>query len=200
MKYTEEELEYILEKKPELNIKPIPSLDDVIVEFLKKYEVFVKPITSDKKNIGQAILGGAVTGMSGIDAGGDVFLVSGQEKQTKVQEWTQWKQWALDHKDFEAFRAERIDKVKEHNENIDEKLEDPSIKKEFDPIFKEWRKKEEQEEKDNEKYEQLLKMIGIPFAIALFLIVGYVVYTSEEDNSTSYRPVIKTEKIQSYIS
>ena len=49
MKYTEEELEYILEKKPELKIKPIPSLDDVIVEFLKKYEVFVKPITSNKK-------------------------------------------------------------------------------------------------------------------------------------------------------
>ena len=200
MKYTEEELEDILEKKPELKIKPIPSLDDVIVEFLKKYEVFVKPITSNKKNIGQAILGGAVTGMSGIDAGGDVFLVSGQEKQTKVQEWTQWKQWALDHKDFETFRAERIDKIKEHNENIDKKLEDPSIKEEFDPIFKEWRKKEEQEEKDNEKYEQLLKMILIPFAIIAILIVGYVVYTSEEDNSTSYRPVIKTEKIQDYIS
>ena len=49
MEYTEEELEYILKKKPELNIKPIPSLDDVIVEFLKKYEVFVKPITSNKK-------------------------------------------------------------------------------------------------------------------------------------------------------
>ena len=200
MKYTEEELEYILEKKPELKIKPIPSLDDVIVEFLKKYEVFVKPITSNKKNIGQAILGGAVTGMSGIDAGGDVFLVSGQEKQTKVQEWTQWKQWALDHKDFETFRAERIDKIKEHNENIDKKLEDPSIKEEFDPIFKEWRKKEEQEEKDNEKYEQLLKMILIPLAIIAILIVGYVVYTSEEDNSTSNKPVIKTDKIQDYIS
>tara|TARA_Y100001938_G_scaffold134382_1_gene194776 strand:+ start:1763 stop:2365 length:603 start_codon:yes stop_codon:yes gene_type:complete len=200
MKYTEEELEYILEKKPELKIKPIPSLDDVIVEFLKKYEVFVKPITSNKKNIGQAILGGAVTGMSGIDAGGDVFLVSGQEKQTKVQEWTQWKQWALDHKDFETFRAERIDKIKEHNENIDKKLEDPSIKEEFDPIFKEWRKKEEQEEKDNEKYEQLLKMIVMPFAIITILIVGYVVYTSGEDNSTFYRPVIKSDKIQDYIS
>ena len=200
MEYTNEQINFIQSRKPEFIPKPVPSLDDVIVEFLKKYEVFVKPITSNKKNIGQAILGGAVTGMSGIDAGGDVFLVSGQEKQTKVQEWTQWKQWALDHKDFETFRAERIDKIKEHNENIDKKLEDPSIKEEFDPIFKEWRKKEEQEEKDNEKYEQLLKMIVMPFAIITILIVGYVVYTSEEDNSTSYRPVIKTDKIQDYIS
>ena len=198
MKYTEEELEYILERKPELKIKPIPSLNDVIVEFLKKYEVFVQPPINTNKRDGA--IAGAITGLAGADVGGDAFLISGQDKQTKIQEWTQWKQWALDHKDFETFRAERIDKVKEHNENIEKKLEDPLIKKEFDPIFKEWRIKEEQEEKDNEKYEQILKIIGIPFAIALFLLIGYVSFTSDEDNSTSYRPVIKTEKIQSYIS
>ena len=198
MKYTEEELEYILERKPELKIKPIPSLNDVIVEFLKKYEVFVQPPINTNKRDGA--IAGAITGLAGADVGGDAFLISGQDKQTKIQEWTQWKQWALDHKDFETFRAERIDKIKEHNENIDKKLEDPSIKEEFDPIFKEWRKKEEQEEKDNEKYEQLLKMIVMPFAIITILIVGYVVYTSEEDNSTFYRPVIKSDKIQDYIS
>ena len=198
MKYTEEELEYILERKPELKIKPIPSLNDVIVEFLKKYEVFVQPPINTNRRDGA--IAGAITGLAGADVGGDAFLISGQDKQTKIQEWTQWKQWALDHKDFETFRAERIDKVKEHNENIEKKLEDPLIKKEFDPIFKEWRIKEEQEEKDNEKYEQILKIIGIPFAIALFLLIGYVSFTSDEDNSTYYRPVIKTEKIQSYIS
>ena len=205
MEYTEEELEYILEKKPELNIKPIPSLDDVIVEFLKKYEVFVKPITSNKKNIGQAILGGAVTGMSGIDAGGDVFMVSGQEKQTKVQEWTQWKQWALDHKDFEAFRVEKIYKAKQHNESIEkygiqEKLNDPAIKKEFDPIFEKWREEEEKSKKEDEQYEKLFKMIGIPFAIILFLVVGYAAVTYEEEDSTSYKSIIKSEKIQKHIS
>ena len=42
------------------------------------------------KNIRDNMIGGAVGGMAGIDAGGDVFIASGQEEKTKVHEWTQW--------------------------------------------------------------------------------------------------------------
>ncbi len=66
--------------------------------------------------------------------GGDAFMISGQNKQTKVQEWTQWKQWALDHKDFEAFKTERIDKAKAHNLEI---LNKPEIQKEIENLLKE---------------------------------------------------------------
>ena len=200
MEYTEEEILFIESEKPEFRRKPIPSLDAVIVEFLKKYEVYVQPVSSGKRNTAENAVSGAITGMLGADVGGDAFMISGQNKQTKVQEWTQWKQWALDHKDFEAFRAEKIDKIKEENANIEKKFEDPSFKKEFDLIFEEKRKKEEEEEKENEKYEQLLKIIGIPFAIITSLIVGYFVYTYEEDNSTTYKSIIKSEKIQKHIS
>ena len=44
--------------------------------------------------------------MTGTDVGGDALLISGQNKQTKLKEWTSWKQWALDHKEFETFRQE----------------------------------------------------------------------------------------------
>ena len=109
--YTKAELEFIGSQKPEFRYKTPPTLDSVIVEFLKNYEVFVKPVTSGTKKIGDAAVAGAITGAFGADVGGDAFLVSGQNKQTQIQEWTQWKQWALDHKDFPAFKDERIGMV-----------------------------------------------------------------------------------------
>ena len=45
MEYSREQIEYIRKNKPEFVFKEVPSLDFVVVEFLKKYEVFVKPMT-----------------------------------------------------------------------------------------------------------------------------------------------------------
>ena len=64
MKYSKSQLHLIFEKKPELIEKPEPTLNDAIVAFLKKYEVF---FTQPKSN--RAIDGaitGAVTGMPGL--------------------------------------------------------------------------------------------------------------------------------------
>ena len=106
--------------KPDLVIKIVekPSLDSIIVEFLKKYEVFVKPFTSQTKKTGEAAVAGAITGLAGADVGADAFQISGQNKQTQVQEWTQWRQWALDHKDFEAFKEEQLFKIEEENKKL----------------------------------------------------------------------------------
>ena len=114
MKYTEEQIEYILEKKPELKKKPVPSLDAVIVEFLKRFEVNIDSASFQEINLGTGVKGG---------------LIGIQRKKAQVEEWTKWKQWALDHKDFEAFRAEKIDTAKAHNSKILESLEDPKVGK-----------------------------------------------------------------------
>ena len=127
MQYTSEEILFIQVKRPEFRVKPVPSLDALIVEFLKKYEVFVQPTTSATRNTGESAVAGAITGMAGADVGGDAFMISGQNKQTKVQEWTQWKQWALDHKDFEAFKVKKIDEIKKYNDEITKKYKDPAI-------------------------------------------------------------------------
>ena len=139
MDYSEDELNYIASKKPEYKLEPVPSLDFVIVKFLEKYEVYVRPASSSKRtarDVGSSAIAGAIGGMAGADVGGDAFIIKGQEKQTAVQEWTQWKQWALDHKDFEAFRAEHIDKAKAKNEVTLNKLNDHEIKKEIDLLLK----------------------------------------------------------------
>ena len=136
MAFTQRQVQIIQEKRPDLRFQPIPDLDDLIIEFLKKYDVDVKQTTSKSKSIRDNLIGGAVTGMAGIDAGGDVFIASGQEKQTKVQEWTQWKQWALDHKDFEEFKKKRLEENQFFNQSILEKINTSPLKEELENIFK----------------------------------------------------------------
>ena len=136
MAFTQRQVQIIQEKRSDLRFQPIPTLDDLIIEFLKKYDVDLKPTTSSSKNIRDNIIGGAVTGMAGIDAGGDVFISSGQEKQTRVQEWTQWKQWALDHKDFEEFKSKKVEENQFFNKSILEKINTSPLKEELENIFK----------------------------------------------------------------
>ena len=136
MAFTQRQVQIIQEKRSDLRFQPIPTLDDLIIEFLKKYDVDVKPTTSKSKNIRDNMIGGAVTGIAGIDAGGDVFIASGQEKQTKVQEWTQWKQWALDHKDFDEFKSKRLEENQFFNKSILEKINTSPLKEELENIFK----------------------------------------------------------------
>ena len=133
MKYSKSQLNIIYDNKPELIKKPEPTLNDAIVAFLKKYEVFVAPPKSNRAIDGA--ITGAVTGMAGADVGGDMAMIQGQNKQTKLQEWTSWKQWALDHKDFPKFQTDFFNEVDKYNKNIDRKLEDPEVQKELDKLF-----------------------------------------------------------------
>ena len=65
MAFSREHLDLIRKKRPEMNPKIIPSLDDVIVKFLEKYEVYVKPASTSKRNIKNDAIAGAITGMAG---------------------------------------------------------------------------------------------------------------------------------------
>ena len=187
MFYTQNQLAHIRKIRPELNLKPVPKLDDVIVEFLKKFDVFVKPITSESKNTRDNIMGGVVTGLAGVDAGGDVFIASGQEKQTKVQEWIQWKQWALSHKDFEAYKEEKIDKINAFNKSVEDKLRDPEFQKELEPLIKGFK---DDLRTNRQKEEEQTTTIGL---VAIVLIVGVLAVFSlinqnenQNDNRSSY--------------
>tara|TARA_A100001011_G_scaffold304344_1_gene318633 strand:+ start:28 stop:633 length:606 start_codon:yes stop_codon:yes gene_type:complete len=166
MEYTQDQFKFIQRKKPEFNLKPVPSLDGVVVEFLKKYEVYVQP--PKNRNVAQGAITGAVTGLAGADVGGDMAIIQGQNKQTKLQEWTTWKQWALDHKDFEAYRAVKIDIPKSHNSKILESLKDPKVQKELEPLMKEFSEAQKKEEKET------LNAIFLFFGV-LLLVTGVAV-------------------------
>ena len=171
MEYTEEQIKFIQENYPDFGFKIIPSLDSVVVEFLKKYEVFVKPMTSGTRDVQGDIASGVITGVLGADVGMDAYGVTGQKKQTEVQEWTQWKQWALNHKDFEDFRVEKIDLPKAHNLQVLEKLKNPQIQKELEPLMEEFQELEDVERKKLNRMGPVkylfLSVIFIPIVFAL---------------------------------
>ena len=176
MKYTNSQLNIIYDKRPDLIQRPEPTLNDAIVAFLKKYEVFVAPPKSNRAVDGA--ITGAVTGMVGADVGGDMAMIQGQNKQTKLQEWTSWKQWALDHKDFPKFQTDFFNEVDEYNKNIDRKLEDPEVQKELDELFTEDAK--------------MKRIFNILFAILIPSLVGGIVFIStfqsynNEQNQSSF--------------
>ena len=144
-KYEQFELDHIGKIMPEFKLIKPPTLDQVIVSFLAKYDVFVEPVTSSdtkgNKNLGDA----SIAILGGPELGYDAIKRRGQKEQTKIQEWTQWKQWALDHKDFEAYRAELTDQTKERYFETLKKLEDPRIQEELQPILDALREKNEKD-------------------------------------------------------
>ncbi len=90
MEYTRNQIKVIRDYKPELGLVLVPSLDEVIIEFLQRFEVYVQPITSNTINRGEGAVAGAITGMMGAEVGGDAFMISSQKKQNAVIEWTMW--------------------------------------------------------------------------------------------------------------
>ena len=176
MKYTDRQINIIYDNRPDLIQKPKPTLNDAIVAFLKKYEVYATP-PSGNRAIDGAITG-AVTGMAGADVGGDMAMIQGQNKQTKLQEWTSWKQWALDHKDFPKFQTDFFNEIDEYNKNIDRKLEDPKVQKELDKLFTEEAK--------------MQRIFNILFAILVPSLVGGIVFINtfqsynNEKNQSSF--------------
>ena len=188
MEFTEEELKFIQEKRPELIKKPEPTLNTAIVAFLKKYEVAVQPPKDTTRR--DRIISGAVTGIAGTDVGGDAFLISGQKKQTQVQEWTQWKQWALDHKEFPKFQTDFFNEVIAFNLKIDKKLEDPEFNKEFEPLLIAEKQRVESDKKRIAFLRKFLVLLvtspfwlGVPlggfFAVMNYIRCGEIEFTTD---------------------
>ena len=78
MKYTDRQINIIYDNRPDLIQKPKPTLNDAIVAFLKKYEVYTTPPSGNRALDGA--ITGAVTGMAGADVGGDMAMIQGQNK------------------------------------------------------------------------------------------------------------------------
>ena len=193
MAYSESDLRIIQWKRPDLKIQRPEkySLDQIIIEFLKKYEVFVKPVTSQTKKLGESAVAGAIAGAVGPDVAGDAFIVSGQNKQTQVQEWTQWKQWALDHKDFEAFRNEMNSKIDEENKKITDYLESAEFKEVADEILAQNKKMEEDSQKQDEVLGKILLSL---FVVAIGLVVGSIWWNNREEINDSFNSKAIEEK------
>jgi len=126
MVYTQKQIKFIQEKRPDLRFQRIPTLDDLIVDFLKKFDIIVNP-SSHKSNNN---LGNFNYNLLNFDENKNLFL-----KKNEISEWQQWKKWALEHLDFEEFRVRKIQENQTYNRNILEKINSNDVKEEFKYIF-----------------------------------------------------------------
>ena len=50
MVYTQKQIKLIQEKRPDLRFQRIPTLDDLIVDFLEKFDIIVNPTLQKSNN------------------------------------------------------------------------------------------------------------------------------------------------------
>ena len=126
MVYTQKQIKLIQEKRPDLRFQRIPTLDDLIVDFLKKFDVIVNPSLNKSKND----LSNFNYNLLNFDENKNLYL-----KKNEISEWDQWKRWALEHHDFEEFRFRKIKENQIYNKNILEKINSNDVKEEFKYIL-----------------------------------------------------------------
>ena len=123
MVYTQKQIKLIQEKRPDLRFQRIPTLDDLIVDFLRKFDVIVDPTLNKSKN-------NLNNFNYNFDENKNLYL-----KKNEISEWEQWKRWALEHLDFEEFRVRKIKENQIYNKNILEKINSNDVKEEFKYIL-----------------------------------------------------------------
>ena len=126
MVYTQKQIKLIQEKRPDLRFQRIPTLDDLIVDFLEKFDIIVNPTLQKSNNE----LRDFSSNLINIDENKNLYF-----KKKEISEWEQWKKWALEHLDFEEFRVRKIQENQIYNKNILEKINSNDVKEEFKYIF-----------------------------------------------------------------
>ena len=159
MVYTQKQIKLIQDKRPDLRFQRIPTLDDLIVDFLKKFDVIVNPkcqkINNDLSTFN----------LLNFDVNKNLYI-----KKNEISEWEQWKKWALEHLDFEEFRIKKIKENQNYNKNILDKLNSSDVKEEFKYIF---------ERSNNFAFNKLL-LCGI-ILLTIFFSITLIMLNSLED-------------------
>ena len=139
--FTREELEYLRINRPELIPMDIPSLNDadllaepsvdqIIIEFLKKYEVNIEPRSVGAWNGWDTIATLSSVALSrgdlnnpGLNIASTIFYTNRSNQiNSAAQDWGTWKRWALDHKNFDKFTNDVLQFIDFHNKKIIEEL------------------------------------------------------------------------------
>ena len=176
MVYTQKQIKFIQEKRPDLRFQRIPTLDDLIVDFLKKFDVIVKPTLNKSNND----LNNFNYNLLNFDENKNLYL-----KKNEISEWEQWKRWALDHLDFEEFRVRKIKENQIYNKNILEKINSNEVKEEFKYIF---------EKSNNYAFNKLILYSFILVIIFFPLTIMMLNFLENKKNLNSFYSFVNIEK------
>ena len=99
-----------------------PSLDQIIIEFLKQYEVNLEPRTVGEWNGWDTV---ATLGMLFSKEGSTRNIAStmfyanrSNQISSAAQDWGTWKRWALDHQDFTQYKDHFMQAIELHNKKV----------------------------------------------------------------------------------
>ena len=176
MVYTQKQIKLIQDKRPDLRFQRIPTLDDIVVDFLKKFDIIVSPtldkLNNDLSNFNYNLLN--------FDENKNLYL-----KKNEISDWEQWKKWALEHFDFEEFRVRKIQENQTYNKNILEKINSNEVKEEFKHIF---------EKSNNYAFNKLI-LYGFILVIIFFpLTIKMLNFLENKKNLNSIYSFVNIEK------
>ena len=139
--FSKSELAYLSKKRSDLTplsvpsrndakILTNPSLDQIIVKFLKQYEVNVEPKAVGEWNGWDTFtaIRSFYPNRGASNIASTIFMSNRSNQLNSIAEdWGKWKRWALDHKKFPQFQEEIIQTIDIHNKKvlkeIDEQIE-----------------------------------------------------------------------------
>ena len=176
MVYTQKQIKLIQEKRPDLRFQRIPTLDDLIVDFLKKFDVIVNPsLNQSNKNLSDFNYN-----LLNYNENKNLYL-----KKSEISEWEQWKRWALENLDFEEFRVRKIQENQIFNKSILEKINSNDVKEEFKYIF---------EKSNNYAFNKLI-LYGFILVIIFFpLTIMMLNFLENKKNLNSIYSFVNIEK------
>lgn len=128
MVYTQKQIKIIQNERPDLRFQRIPTLDDLIEDFLKRFDVIVTHpnyqinIFSNESDLN-------LVNFKNINQDLSKML------DNQIKEWEQWKKWALEHPDFESYRVSKIRENQLFNKKILDKLNSDEVLEEFKEVF-----------------------------------------------------------------
>ena len=176
MVYTQKQIKLIQEKRPDLRFQRIPTLDDLIVDFLEKFDIIVNPTLQKSNNE----LRDFSSNLINIDENKNLYF-----KKKEISEWEQWKKWALEHLDFEEFRVRKIQENQIYNKNILEKINSSEVKEEFKYIL---------EKSNNYAFNKLI-LYGFILVIIFFpLTIKMLNFLENKKNLNSFYSFVNIEK------
>ena len=176
MVYTQKQIKLIQEKRPDLRFQRIPTLDDLIVDFLEKFDIIVNPTLQKSNNE----LRDFSSNLINIDENKNLYF-----KKEEISEWEQWKKWALEHLDFEEFRVRKIQENQIYNKNILEKINSNDVKEEFKYIF---------EKSNNFAFNKIIIYSSIILTIFFPLIIMMLNLLEDKNNFNSFYHLRNIEK------
>ena len=176
MVFTQKQIKLIQEKRPDLRFQRIPTLDDLIVDFLKKFDVIVNPsLNQTNRNLSNFNYN-----LLNYNENKNLYL-----KKSEISEWEQWKKWALENLDFEEFRVRKIQENQTYNKNILEKINSNEVKEEFKHIF---------EKSNNYAFNKLI-LYGFILVIIFFpLTIMMLNFLENKKNLNSIYSFVNIEK------